>query len=1534
MSLPPETVSASARLARKSVRGLGHFRVPRSPGVGAPRGAAGVRRAGARPQPRSRWPRAPPHAAPKPPSSTESIKEFQSEEYLQIITEEEALKLKEDDRSLYICDAFSGGVFDHLKKLGCRIVGPQVVIFCMQHQRCVPRAEHPVYNMVMCDVTVSCTSLEKDKREEVHKYVQMMGGRVYRDLNLSVTHLIAGEVGSKKYLVAANLKKPILLPSWVNTLWEKSQENTITRYTDINMENFKCPIFLGCIICVTGLCGLERKSVQQLTVKHGGQYMGQLKMNECTHLIVQEPKGQKYECAKRWNVHCVTTQWFFDSVEKGFCQDESMYKTEPRAETNTMPDTSTPVGQINTINSRTLSDVSNISNINASCINESIYNSILNSKVEPLLENLENLDVSAFQAPEDLLDGCRIYLCGFSGRKLDKLRRLINSGGGVRFNQLNEDVTHVIVGDYDDELKQFWDKSAHRPHVVGAKWLLQCFSKGYMLPEETYIHANYKPVEIPVSDQPESKTVLLKKNNSFSKNDFVSAEKHEQADEDLLSQYVNNNATVVEAAKSEVGALNDITHAEPSNDSTHISLQEENQSSVSHGPPDYSTVITEEGLFSQKSFLVLGFNNENESNIATTIRENAGTTVSLQSRIVADYAVVPLLGSEIEATVGEVVTNTWLVTCIEYQTLMDPKSSPLFKPIPVMAGMTPLEDCVISFSQCVGAEKDSLTFLAKFLGASVQEFFVRKSNAKKGMFASTHLVLKEPSGSKYEASKKWNLPAVTIAWLLETARLGKRATENHFLIENSTKAEQSLETEITNGVNLNSDAPEHPATSLETHRKAAVTPLDMNRFQSKAFRAVISQHTGQAPQPAPTAQPLQKEPSLDLDTPSKFLSKDKLFKPSFDVKDALAALETPGGPSKKKRRLSTPLSEVIGRNLKLALANSSRDAVALSASPPLKDAQSEKEEAPKPLHKAVVCVSKKLSKKQSELNGIAASLGADYRWNFDETVTHFIYQGRQNDANREYKSVKERGIHIVSEHWLLECAQENKHLPESLYPHTYNPKMSLDISAVQGDRLCNSQLLSADGTTKNGEPEHLPVEENDIDNMTTSNKDVATLNGNRSNDSKGALTQTFEMRENIQKQLQEIMSATSIVKPQGQRTSLSRSGGNSASSTPDSARSARSGRSRVLEALRQSRQTVPDINTEPSQNEQIIWDDPTAREERARLASNLQWPICPTQYSEPQVDIRNLEDSPFQEPFQCLKTAEQAVCDPGNVHVTEAPKHPRSELETPTKDSHLIPTPQAPSIAFPLANPPVAPHPREKITIEETREGLKKQYTFQLSSLNPQERIDYCHLIEKLGGLVIEKQSFDPSCTHIIVGHPLRNEKYLASVAAGKWVLHRSYLEACRTAGRFVAEEDYEWGSSSILDVLTGISAQQRKLALAAMRWRKKIQQSQESGVVEVLPGHSVPLFKEATHLFSDFNKLKPDDSGLNIAEAAAQYMYCLKTEYIADYLMQETPPPVENYCLPEAVAFLQNYRELGSGLSQKRKAPPEKNNTKRPRVN
>lgn len=95
----------------------------------------------------------------------------------------------------------------------------------------------------------------------------------------------------------------------------------------------------------------------------------------------------------------------------------------------------------------------------------------------------------------------------------------------------------------------------------------------------------------------------------------------------------------------------------------------------------------------------------------------------------------------------------------------------------------------------------------------------------------------------------------------------------------------------------------------------------------------------------------------------------------------------------------------------------------------------------------VICVGKKLTKMQSDLNAIAASLGADFRqgihvwnkniqgssaltqlcdypyllgvrWVCDDSVTHYIYQGRVGDNSREYRGVKERGLHMVSQYWL------------------------------------------------------------------------------------------------------------------------------------------------------------------------------------------------------------------------------------------------------------------------------------------------------------------------------------------------------------------------------------------------------------------------------------------------------------------------------------------------------------------------------------
>lgn len=75
-----------------------------------------------------------------------------------------------------------------------------------------------------------------------------------------------------------------------------------------------------------------------------------------------------------------------------------------------------------------------------------------------------------------------------------------------------------------------------------------------------------------------------------------------------------------------------------------------------------TSTVVEGALFSGKKFVLLGFGREDESCIRGLIEEYAGNVLPQQSKAIGDYAVVPLLGCKVKSTVGEVVTNTWLVS--------------------------------------------------------------------------------------------------------------------------------------------------------------------------------------------------------------------------------------------------------------------------------------------------------------------------------------------------------------------------------------------------------------------------------------------------------------------------------------------------------------------------------------------------------------------------------------------------------------------------------------------------------------------------------------------------------------------------------------------------------------------------------------------------------------------------------------------------------------------------------------------------------
>ena len=58
----------------------------------------------------------------------------------------------------------------------------------------------------------------------------------------------------------------------------------------------------------------------------------------------------------------------------------------------------------------------------------------------------------------------------------------------------------------------------------------------------------------------------------------------------------------------------------------------------------------------------------------------------------------------------------------------------------------------------MGTERDVLVHLAELAGAKVQDYFVRVP--KKGLSPSTHLVVNVSKGGKFNAAKKWGIPAV------------------------------------------------------------------------------------------------------------------------------------------------------------------------------------------------------------------------------------------------------------------------------------------------------------------------------------------------------------------------------------------------------------------------------------------------------------------------------------------------------------------------------------------------------------------------------------------------------------------------------------------------------------------------------------------------------------------------------------------------------------------------------------------------------
>ena len=132
----------------------------------------------------------------------------------------------------------------------------------------------------------------------------------------------------------------------------------------------------------------------------------------------------------------------------------------------------------------------------------------------------------------------------------------------------------------------------------------------------------------------------------------------------------------------------------------------------------------------------------------------------------------------------------------------------------------------------------------------------------------------------------------------------------------------------------------------------------------------------------------------------------------------------------------------------------------------------------------------------------------------------------------------------------------------------------------------------------------------------------------------------------------------------------------------------------------------------------------------------------------------------------------------------------------------------------------------------ETRSKGKNKFMISLFSDGKRKLAE--ERIKALGGEVINADRYDSRCTHLVAARPATTEKFLCATAAGKLILHPSYIEESFEAGSFLEEEGFMWSNAAEGD--EELDDYGRGLAKAPIIWREKAKKISKDAADEQAP--------------------------------------------------------------------------------------------------
>ena len=343
----------------------------------------------------------------------------------------------------------------------------------------------------MKGMIVTTSGMEIAEREKLRMLVERMAGIFSNEFHDGITHLVAVSARSKKYEVAVGMEIPCMLPRWVGDVWKVSSMELVTA-VDPRFSSHRCPAMLGVTVSVSQLSRTDKELLRRSVETHGGVYSGVLEMDTTTVLVCASPDGDKYCHAKKWKIPCVTIQWVVDCLERGYCLQTDAYRVDrymDKANSSTHTEHGqTAAGLAEVSMSSTILDET----VGTRLVDDTMLNStsMKQEGLETTADWLAQLELGKVKKAGMFLDGCKVFLSGFTEAEQQQLARVLKYSGGVRLTQLVESVTHCVHSGTSNNVvpdtSRLLEQLDLSPHMVSIQWVVESMKLGKPISEAEY----------------------------------------------------------------------------------------------------------------------------------------------------------------------------------------------------------------------------------------------------------------------------------------------------------------------------------------------------------------------------------------------------------------------------------------------------------------------------------------------------------------------------------------------------------------------------------------------------------------------------------------------------------------------------------------------------------------------------------------------------------------------------------------------------------------------------------------------------------------------------------------------------------------------------------------------------------------------------------------------------------------------------------------------------------------------------------------